>query len=66
MYKKDAIYHYGIKKHTYGDSYENDCWVLDSDYRPLNYIYKASAIYMRDQLNKIHYGRAKFYVVRYD
>ena len=66
MYKKDAKHHYGIKKHTYGEIYEYDCWVLDTNYKPLKYIYKASANYMCEHLNMVHYGRAKFYVARYD
>ena len=66
MLKQNAKYHYGIKKHTKGDAYEYDCWVLDADYRPLKYIYRASADYMCNQLNKAHSGRVKFYVVRYD
>lgn len=38
MLKQYAKYHYGIKKHTNGTGYDNDCWVLDSNYRPLKYI----------------------------
>lgn len=66
MLKQYAKYHYGIKKHIKGDSYENDCLVLDSNYKPLKYIYKSSANYMCEQLNQAHSGRMKFYVVRYD
>ena len=66
MLKQYAKYHYRIKKHTKGDGYANDCWVLDANYKPLKYIYKASADYMCWQLNKAHSGRIKFYVVRYD
>lgn len=66
MLKKDARYHYGIKKHIKGTGYDNDCWVLNEKYLPLLYIYKASANYMCDQLNQAHSGRMKFYVVRYD
>lgn len=66
MLKQYAKYHYGIKKHTKGDAYEYDCLVLDVNYLPLKYIYRASADYMCDQLNKAHSGRVKFYVVRYD
>lgn len=66
MYKKHARYHYGIKKHIKVDGYQYDCWVLDANYKPLKYIYKASANYMCDQLNKAHSGRVKFYVVRFD
>lgn len=66
MLKQYAKYHYGIKKHTKGDGYMDDCWVLDANYRPLKYIYKASADYMCEQLNKAHSGRVEFYVERYD
>ena len=66
MYKKDARYHYGIKKHIKGDGYEYDCWVLGSDYLPLKYIYRARASFMCNELNKAHRGRIKFYVARYD
>lgn len=66
MLKQYAKYHYGIKKHIKGDGYNNDCRVLDANYKPLKYIYKASANYMCEQLNKAHSGRVKFYVVRYD
>lgn len=66
MLKQYAKYHYGIKKHIKGDSYEYDCWVLDANYKPLKYIYKASANYKCDQLNKHIPDGIKFYVVRYD
>lgn len=66
MLKQYAKYHYGIKKHIKGTGYDNDCWVLDSNYRPLKYIYRASANYMCEQLNKVYSGGLKFYVVRYD
>ena len=66
MYKKDARYHYGIKKHIKGDGYQYDCWVLGSDYLPLKYIYRASASFMCNELNNAHRGRIKFYVARYD
>lgn len=66
MLKQYAKYHYGIKKHIKGDGYAYDGWVLDKYYKPLKYIYRASANYMCDQLNKAHSGRVKFYVARYD
>ena len=66
MLKKDARYLYGIKRHTKGDGYDYDCWVLDDKYMPLKYIYRASATFMCDELNKAHRGRVKFYVVRCD
>ena len=66
MLKKDARYHYGIKKHIKGDGYDHDCWVLDEKYFPLKYIYRASADYMCSELNRVHSGRVKFYVARYD
>ena len=64
MLKQYAKYHYGIKKHTKGDIYVNDCWVLGPNYKPLKYIYKSSANYMCEQLNQTHSGRVKFYVAR--
>ena len=66
MLKKDARYHYGIKRHTKGDGYDYDSWVLDEKYKPLKYIYRASADFMCSELNKAHRGRVKFYVVRCD
>ena len=65
MYKKDAKYHYGIKKHTCGDGYMNDCWVLGPNCLPLKYIYRESAEYMCEQLQKKN-TKCKYYVVRYD
>lgn len=66
MLKKDAHYHYGIKKHTKGDGYDSDCWVLGADYLPLKYIYRASADFICSELTKAHSGRVKFYVARCD
>lgn len=66
MLKKDARYHYGIKKHIKGRGYDTDCWVLDEKYMPVKYIYRASANFMCEELNKAHSGRLKFYVARYD
>lgn len=66
MLKKNARYHYGIKKHIKGDAYNNDCYVLDENYKILKYVYRASANFMCEQLNEAHSGRCKFYVVRYD
>lgn len=67
MLKQYAKYHYGIKKCIEGDGcYAHDGWVLDENYRPLKYIYRASANYICDQLNKAHSGRVKFYVARFD
>ena len=65
MYKKDARFHYGIKKHICGDGYMYDCWVLGPNCLPLIFIYKASANYMCEQLQKNN-TKCKFYVVRYD
>ena len=66
MHKKDARYYYGIKKHIKGTWYEEDCWVLGENYLPLKYVYRASANFMCEELNKAHRGRVKFYVVRYN
>lgn len=66
MFKKDARYHYGIKKHIKGRGYDTDCWVLNDKYMPVKYIYRASANFMCEELNKAHSGRLKFYVARYD
>lgn len=65
MYKKNAKYHYGIKKHTRGDGYMYDCWVVGDDYLPLKYIYRQSAEYVCNELQK-KTNDYKFYVVRYD
>lgn len=65
MLKKDARIHYGIKKHTIGDGYMYDCWVLGPNCLPLTYIYKASANYMCEQLQKNN-RKCKYYVVRFD
>ena len=66
MLKQYAKYHYGIKKHIKDDAYDHDCWMLDTNYRPLKYIYRSSADYICNQLNQAHSGRLKFYVARYD
>lgn len=65
MLKKDAKYHYGIKKHTCGTSYSEDCWMLGDDYLPILFIYKASANYMCEKFQKAN-KHAKYYVARYD
>lgn len=64
MYKNDMPPRYGIKKHIKGSFYDEDCLVIDEHYHVLSYIYKESANYMCEQLNKAHSGRIKFYVVR--
>ena len=66
MLKKDARYHYGIKKHIKGAWHEEDCWELGDNYLPLKYIYRASADFICEELNKAHRGRVKFYVARCD
>lgn len=66
MFKKDARYHYGIKKHIKGTFHDDDCWVLGKNYLPLKYIYRGSADFMCEELNKAHSGRVKFYVARCD
>lgn len=66
MLKQYAKYHYGIKKHIPGDGYDHDCWVLGDNYLPLKYIYRASANFMCEELNKAHRDRLKFYVARCD
>lgn len=65
MYKKNAKYHYGIKKHTCGDGYMYDCWVLGSNGIPLSYIYRQSAEFVCNELQK-KTNDYKFYVVRCD
>ena len=65
MLKRDALYHYGIKKHIWGEAHMSDCWVLGPNCLPLTFIYKASANYMCEQLQKNN-TKCKFYVVRYD
>lgn len=65
MLKQNAKHHYGIKKHTCGDGYMYDCWILGPNCLPLTFIYKASANYMCEQLQKNN-TKCKFYVVRYD
>lgn len=65
MFKKDAKYHYGIKKHTCGDGYMYDCWVLGPNGLPLVYIYRQSAEFVCNELQK-KTNDYKFYVVRYD
>lgn len=65
MYKKDAKYHYGIKKHTCGDGYMYDCWVVGDDYLPLKYIYRQSAEFVCNELQR-KTNDYKFYVARYD
>ena len=66
MLKSEARFHYGIMKHIKGQFHADDCLVLGENYLPLSYIYKASADYMCDQLNKAHSGRCSFKVVRLD
>lgn len=66
MNKNEVTNHYGIMKHIKGDFYDNDCLVLGPDYRPLKYIYRASADYMCSELNRAHSGRQSYYVVRCD
>ena len=46
MFKKDAKYHYGIKKHICGTAYANDFFVVNENMKTLSFIYKASANYM--------------------
>ena len=65
MYKKDARFHYGIKKHTFGDGYMYDCWVVGDDYLPLKYVYRQSAEFISNELQKKN-KHVRYYVVRYD
>lgn len=65
MLKQDARYHYGIKKHTCGDGYMYDCWVVGDDYLPLKYIYRQSAEYVCNELQK-KTNDYKFYVARFE
>lgn len=57
---------FGILRHNKGDSYDNDYLVIDKYYKPLRYVYRASAEYMAGELTKAHSGRCKFTVVRLD
>ena len=66
MLKKDARFHYGILCHRKGESYADDYLVTDDKYKPLKYVYRASANYMAEQLTKAHSGRCRFTVVRLD
>lgn len=65
MLKKDARFHYGIKKHTCGDGYMYDCLVCGKDYQPLKYIYRQSAEFISNELQKKN-KHVKYYVVRLD
>lgn len=65
MYKKDAKYHYGIKKHICGTAYENDFFVVNENMKTLSFIYKASATYMCSVLQQNDVN-AKYYVARLD
>lgn len=65
MLKKNTRFHYGIKKHTCGTSYNEDCWVLDDNYRPLKYVYRQSAEFISNELQKEN-KHVKYYVARCD
>ena len=65
MYKKDARYHYGIKKHICGTAYANDFFVTDEKMKPLSYIYKDSANFICNELQKKD-AHSRYYVVRLD
>ena len=65
MLKQYVKHHYGIKKHTCGDGYMYDCWVVGDDYLPLKYIYRQSAEYICNELQK-KTNDYKFYVARFD
>lgn len=65
MLKQYAKYHYGIKKHTCGTSYSEDCRVLDDNYRPLRYLYRQSAEFISNELQKKN-KHVKYYVARYE
>ena len=57
---------YGIRKHTKGQKYDDDCLVLDSNYHVLKYKYFESARFMCQELTKAHSGRCTFTIVRLD
>ena len=65
MLKKDARYHYGIKKHICGTAYRNDFWVTGDGYRPLSFIYRQSAEHICNGFQKID-KHSKYYVARLD
>ena len=65
MLKKDARYHYGIKKHICGTAYKDDFWVEGDDYRPLSFIYRQSAEFICNEFQKNSID-SKYYVARLD
>lgn len=65
MLKKDARFHYGIKKHVCGTAYRDDYWVTGDDYRPLTFIYKQSADFICNEYQKKD-KHSKYYVARLD
>lgn len=65
MLLKAAKYHWGIKKHICGTAYVNDFFVFDSDFKPLAYVYKESANFMCNELQKKD-NKSKYYVARLD
>ena len=65
MLKQNAKYHYGIKKHICGTAYINDFFVTGLDFKPLSYIYKESANFICEELQKKD-TRSRYYVARLD
>ena len=56
---------YGIKKHRKGDKYENDCFVLDKDYRIAAMSKEGAEVMLR--IFKRQYGNDySFQIVRLD
>ena len=65
MLKQNAKYHYGIKKHICGTAYANDFFVGNENMKPLSYIYKDSANFICNELQKKD-THSRYYVVRLD
>lgn len=54
---------YGIKKHIKGTKFEDDCLMLDKDYRPLSVSRETAEMLLR-QFNLQYSDRYSFKIVR--
>lgn len=54
------FHRYGIVKHIKGDSYENDCLMLDNDYRVLSLTHATAEMMIR----QFHYSYGDEYSFR--
>ncbi len=54
------FHRYGIVKHTKGDKYENDCLMLDKDYRVLSLSHDSAEMMIR----QFHYSYGDRYSFR--